>query len=308
VLVCANPFSGHGPNRRTVDALLSLLRSSGLDVNATWTPAERAEALRSLQRQGADDAVVVAAGGDGSISDVVSELGRLDLDVPLALLPIGNENLVARHLRLRRDAQQAARWIIAGHVRTLDRGLIERHGQPDRRFTLMVGAGFDADVVHRVDRWRKKGGASVKRIAWHHYVPHMLGSMRGYPFPGVEVIADGQPVGQGAHAFVFNLPEYGKDLGIGKHADPADGQLDWVLFERPGRVKLVGYMASVALGRRHLRRPDVRHGRARTIELRPLGPEMAPLQADGDPVGHTPVTLRVQPGKLRLITGDWPAP
>ena len=83
---------------------------------------------------------LVAVGGDGTVSALLNEHPGL----PISVFPAGTENLVAQQFGLRRDAGTLARIIAKGHPRRVDVG--SRHG---RRFLLMVGFGFDGDIVSR---------------------------------------------------------------------------------------------------------------------------------------------------------------
>ena len=83
---------------------------------------------------------LVAAGGDGTVAALVNECPG----VPISVLPTGTENLFARHFGLSREPRRLAATIAGGRVSHLDLGVTG-----DRRFALMAGIGFDADVVTR---------------------------------------------------------------------------------------------------------------------------------------------------------------
>src|SRR4029450_10193597 len=89
---------------------------------------------------------VVAAGGDGTVSLIAN---RTPPGTPLAILPLGTENLLARYLEVAADPQQLARLIAGGWCISLDAA----QAGP-RIFTLMAGCGFDAEVVRRLHRHR----------------------------------------------------------------------------------------------------------------------------------------------------------
>lgn len=304
VAICANPYSGRGPNRRRVDALVAALEARRINARLVWDRNERVQLLSdpSLSEW---CRCVIAAGGDGSIADVVNDLsgGRREGagapatagSIAFATLPIGNENLFARQFGFDAGPERIAEAIARGRTRRIDVGLMEGAGQP-RLFTIMASAGFDAQVVHRVDRWRR-GADKLKRVNRLSYVPHILGAIRRYSYPAVTLEAGGRTV-TGTHAFVFNIPQYGGRLGIGRHADEADGKLDWIVFHRPGLIRLAMYGLSV-IARRHLRRVDVSHGRAASVTLTAATP--VPLQADGDPAGTTPASFTVRPAALSVI-------
>jgi diacylglycerol kinase family enzyme len=297
VLITANPFSGKGKNRERVDALSAALAGHGIQSEAVWSPADR---LAKLQAAEVHERYrcLVSAGGDGSIAAAVNDLrsGGDPARLPIAMLPVGNENLFAIEFRHNRGIGALSDAIARGQTRTVDAG-----DAGGRLFTLMASAGFDSEVVRRVDDWRvpEEEGAPLKRVSRVSYAPKIVGAVAGYRYPAVTLEADGRSV-TGAHAFVFNIGQYGGGLGLARHADPADGLLDWVVFEKPGMVALAAYGLSVLRGR-HLDRKDVHHGRSSRITLSAEDP--VPVQADGDPAGATPMEVTALPGMLRVIEG-----
>lgn len=261
---------------------------------------------------------VVVAGGDGSIQAVVNELGvsgRLEATaeapgIAFATLPMGNENLFAEHFGFTRDVDRLAAAIESGRTRKIDLGRVtpQHPDGPGLLFTLMVGIGFDAEVVYRMDRWRS-AGTGLRRVRRVSYVPRVVSSLCRYAYPTLRVQANGRAF-TGAHLFVFNIPGYGGGLRIappGCRAD--DGLLDWVLFEKPGKLPLLAAAWSVMRGK-HLGRPGVRHGRSERLTVQCPEPGRsgqdsgvsAPVQIDGDPAGRLPVTIDVHDRqKLELL-------
>lgn len=286
VAILANASSGALDNRALVHALTQELAGRAIQAEVMWKPAELLAAVAAPDFA-SQYSHVVAAGGDGTVSLVIN----LGIQVPLLVFPLGNENLVARCLGHTADPQFAASAIESGRTKTIDLG---RAG--DRMFGAVASAGFDADVVRRLCVWRERGG-QLLRVRSRTYAGPILAAALKYPFPLIEVEIDGQAM-RGAMVMVFNLPRYGGGLRLAPHAICDDGLLDWLIFERPGRFNLARYAASVLLGA-HLRRKDVRHGRATTVRL--SSAQEVPLELDGDAAGLTPVTIQVAPGALRVV-------
>jgi diacylglycerol kinase family enzyme len=286
--IVANPYSGAGPNRQIVADLDRALRQRGMARRILWDPTERTAVLRDPDWAGSCRCIV-AAGGDGTVSDVVNETR----DIPVAMMPIGNENLFARQFGYR-CVEQVADAVVRGNARTIDLG---RAGE--RLFAIMVSAGLDADVVRRVAKWRLSG-ADLRRVTRLSYARPIFDAVTRYGYPLVELDADGQ-THRGAHALVFNIPQYAARLKFVNGAACDDGLLDYVVFEKPGLAAMARYMAALAAGGRHLNMADVHHGTARRLTLRSAGEAPAPVQIDGDPAGFTPADLTVQPQALRVI-------
>jgi len=165
-----------------------------------------------------------------------------------------------------------------------------------RLFALMFGAGIDGEIAHRLGKWRttRRG---LRRVNYLSYVPTIAAAFRGYRFPRLELVADGERA-TGRHAFVFNLPSYALRLPLGARARPNDGLLDWVVFERPGRLDLLRYAWALVRGK-HLGMKDVRHGRARRVRI--ASEESVPIQVDGDACGATPAEAEIVPAALRVV-------
>jgi diacylglycerol kinase (ATP) len=139
VAIQRNPVSGAGAKRAEILALCKQLRRLGIRLRVFSRRERLAERLgRPDGRNGL--ICLVAAGGDGTVGDLINRFP----DLPLTILPLGTENLLARHLGIPCNGQFVAEVIAQGITRRIDIGLLN-----GKRFTLMVSAGFDADVVHR---------------------------------------------------------------------------------------------------------------------------------------------------------------
>lgn len=295
VVILANPYSGKGANKLRVEALADALAQRGMTARQVWDLGERA-ALLADPNVGDAYRCIVSAGGDGSMAAVVNDLqaGGETTRVPILMLPMGNENLFAQEFG---HGQKPA--VLADAIDRLDTRTIDMGEANGRLFTLMASAGFDAEVVQRVDAWRRATqGNGLKRVNRLSYAPKITSVLTAYRYPPVTLTAEGKSY-TGAHVFVFNIGRYGGGLRIGAHADPADGLLDFVVFEKPGLVRLARYGLSVLL-RGHLNRSDVHHGRAREMKF-DSDTGAVPVQADGDPCGTTPCIVRVRPGAMRVV-------
>lgn len=291
VLLAANPYSGSGPNRRRVEALVAALRALGGAPHVVWDPHERAAVLADTVTMARCRAVIVA-GGDGTISQVINELPS---GVPLAVLPLGTENLLARALGFTSDPLVLASDVVACRTRTIDLG---RAIADDRRrlFAVMLGAGFDAAVVHRVATWRMRGPA-LRRVRRTSYVMPIAACLIDYTYSRVRLATDAATV-EGAHCLIANVAAYALKLPLTPAAAADDGRLDWLMLERPGLASLLAYCWTAYRGR-HLRRADVSAGQATRLRVTAAAP--TPVQLDGDPWGTTPVDVEIVPRALTLV-------
>jgi diacylglycerol kinase family enzyme len=286
VLIVANPYSGSLENRRRVAALAEALGRAGFEPKELWHRSERTAELADPDQTGKWNCVI-AAGGDGTVADLINEHPR----VPVAVLPLGTENVFAQAFGFSSDEKRLVRAIARGRVRSVDLG----HAN-GRLFSSMIGVGFDAEVIHRLARWRAHG-RRLKRATYWSYVGPIIEAIMRYSYRPIVLEADGVRV-EGTHAFVFNLPRYALGLPLAPEAREDDGRLNWVVFERPGLRNLLLYLWATTR-RRHLLRDDVHHGTAARLRITSAQP--LPVQVDGDAAGQTPVEVEVVPEALRVI-------
>jgi diacylglycerol kinase family enzyme len=282
VPILANPSAGTGGSQRVVDELVRRLQDHKLEPVLCW----RREELSELARLDTDRQIrcVISAGGDGTLSEVLNRAPGY----PVAILPLGNENLVARFSGMERSAARIAQAVIDGRVRKTD--LARLNG---RLFSLMVGAGFDADVVHRVHS-RRSG--HISKLNW---VVPIFQSVTLYAYPQIDIdIVDTGENLRGCMVFVINLPRYALNLAVARDAIPDDGKLDVCIFPKPGRINLARYVSAVLRGR-HKNLPDFQHRLVKRIRLSSQAP--VPIQTDGDPAGFLPAEIEIVPAAMTLV-------
>ncbi len=283
VAIQRNATSGSGTRRGVLLELVSELKRRGI------TPRLFANRER-MQTRLADPAAreqllgVVAAGGDGTVADVVNRYPGL----PLATLPLGTENLLAKFLGIQPSGAQVAELIASGSRRRLDLGQLN-----GRRFTLMASCGFDAEVVHRLQAIRR---GNIRK--WH-YLPPIWNSIHKYDHPPLRVFVDDETQPRVARLLMaVNLPAYALGIPFAPQASGQDGQLDLCLFERGSTFQMMRYLGHVFAGS-HQTLPDVTCLRASRVRIE--ADVAVPWQMDGDPAGFTPVELRVLPAAIEVF-------
>ena len=302
--LAVNAASGHGGGRAAVVRLARELGRLGLDSRIAWTLEER----RRLVDAACDPEIgpggrggcrcLVAIGGDGTVAALINERP----EVPIAVVPAGTENLFARHYNFARQASKAAARIVEGRAEPLDVGLID-----GRRFALMAGFGFDADVVSRHHAGRLGRSGQPRPTTRAAYVEPVLRSSFGYRFPPLTLTAEGVDGAEetlvGTTAFVFNLPRYALGLPFAPSARGDDGWLDLVIFRDPGPFRALHYLWLVVRGL-HLDRPGIIHRRVRRIAIEASG--VVPVQLDGDPgglvePGEPPRIIEILPSAVDVL-------
>lgn len=294
-LLIINPVAGHGRPQEALAAVGSAFMPLVGETLITQTRGDAEAAARRAARDRGFDAVLVA-GGDGTINEAVNGLlAGTEPDapgLPLGLIPLGTQNVLAHELALPRDDLVAlARVFRAGRTRTVDVGRVG-----ERYFSLMAGFGFDAAVVRDVV-------LPVKElIGPAAYALATMSALAGYRSTSVRLSLDGETIASEAYLIVVaNASSYAlRHVKLAPFAAIDDGWLDVCVFERAPLDK-VGFVTQIMamLARRHLRDPRVRYYRARRIGIVSDPPIQG--QLDGDMFGVTPLTLEVVPKALTLF-------
>jgi diacylglycerol kinase (ATP) len=289
VVVSVNPKAGVRSSMGRVAELAESLRRLGLRVEILTDLPAAVELARGVHEAGALRALV-GVGGDGTAAELAN---RIPPGLPLALMPAGNENLLARYLELPHSPEALARVVAEGAAARLDAG---RAG--GRLFLLMFSCGFDAEVV-RIVHQRRTG-----HISKASYLKPIVEAVRTYSYPPLRAEyhpaargeADGAPTALDARwLFAFNLPCYGGGFRLMPGARGADALLDVCAFRSPGFWNGLRFAAAVVLGR-HAALGDCVMLRSRRIRVD--SPGRVPYQLDGDPGGWLPVEIEVLPERL----------
>ncbi len=274
VLIVFNPTAGTRNGRR-LSRVVQDLEEAGCTVSVETTKAagEATSIARRAASSGAFD-VVAAAGGDGTVNEVAGGLAGGVRDVSLAIIPLGTANVLAYEIGIGRDLRRAARTIVIGHPRPLHLGRV--NGTP---FALMVGAGFDGDVVASVTPKLKR------RLGKLAYVVRGLGEWWRGGGARCRVTIDGASR-DALWVVVSNTRSYGGRFLLAATADIGTAEFAVTVFAAGSRLDLLRYLGALAGGRvGRCRGVTVHHGTR--IELR----GEAALQADGDARGRLPASV-----------------
>lgn len=286
VAVICNPTAGGGRHAPRLAAALTRLRQLGFApaLHLTRQAGDAERLARRAIRMGAP--IVVAAGGDGTLNEVINGLG--DTAATIALFPVGTTNVLAADIGLTGAPAQFAGMIAARVTRPFRAGIVN-----GRRFGVMASVGFDAQVVERVSPRLKRmlgKGAFILAAARHllHYRPSTY-----------DVVIDGEA--HEASLVVVTRSRY----YAGRYMIAPDSRIDCdefhvCLLGGRRRRDLLRYALALPLGLLpRLRDVVTRPGRSIEIGSRSGRPE--PVQADGDVVARLPATITLAPTPLRLI-------
>lgn len=291
-----NPRSGYGGHGGMLADLKAAMRAAGMTVDEYHTRAP-ADATRHAAAVPEDVDAIVIVGGDGTVSEVANGLqGR---PVPMIPYPAGTENLLAKDLRIPRHPGRFVDVLQRGHVVPADLGRIN-----GRNFLLIIGVGFDGEVVRRV------AGARTGHISHLSYFWPIWRTFWEHDFPRMRIVADGEEIFHDlGMAFIGNISRYAVGMRICRDARYDDGLLDLVVFacrDQPGLL----LNAAWTLLRMHPLKGDVIYRQFRHVRIESDQP--VPSEIDGDPGPNTPLDIEVLPAQLRLLVpppaehGHWP--
>jgi diacylglycerol kinase family enzyme len=261
---------------------------------------------------------VIAAGGDGTVNEIVN--GLVGTGSALGVLPIGTTNVWALQMgiptlspigpaaglaRLMVDLEErmerplpvsyyrsvllnAARVLVEGRPHTIDVGQVN-----DRHFLLWAGIGLDAEVTIRVSPKDKRAFGP-----WA-FVGSALDVAREYRSTDTRLSLDGE-VRQVKTSLIVvsNVQIYGGILPIGARACVDDGLLDVCVFKGEGLLNYVQHVLKVAT-RQHLRDAAIEYHQCKEIVVKAA--DALPVHVDDEPFATTPVTVRAVPGALSAI-------
>jgi YegS/Rv2252/BmrU family lipid kinase len=240
--------------------------------------------------------VIVAAGGDGTLNEVLNGIG----DVPdgferarLGVLPLGTVNVFARELAIPTRLNAAWATIRQGRETRIDLPHVEycSDGAPQRRyFAQLAGAGLDARAIELVE-WQLK-----KRIGPLAYVMAGLRALLGAP--SKITAAGGGHSTMGELVLIGNGRLYGGDYRLFPKADMRDGLLDVCVFPRVNWFTLLRCGPSLLL-RGTLPASAIEAFQAESFTL--ASPSPTPFELDGELIGHLPATFSVEHSRVRVI-------
>ena len=285
-----NPHSGYGGSRHMLCELHRRARQAGIQL-ISYTTRAPDDATRYSQDIAGRAGAVIVWGGDGTVNEVAH--GLAGTNVPILPCPVGTESLLAREVRVPRGPASVIDLLQTGRVVSCDLGRVNGHG-----FLLIVGVGFDAEVVQRVtaDRTGHISHLTYFWPIWRTFWEHT--------FPQMKIVADGEEVFEGIGlAFVGNISRYATGLRICRDAHFNDGVLDLVVFPCHQKHSLVFHAVRTIL-RSHPGRAGVIYRHFRHLTVATEAP--VPCQVDGDVGPCTPLEISVDPGQIELIVpGDF---
>jgi diacylglycerol kinase (ATP) len=284
-----NPTAGQRDRAATMRALIERMRSAGLELENAPTsgPGHATEIVRRALPSHPD--VIAACGGDGTVSEVAC--GLVGSTVPLAVLPGGTSNVLARELSIPLNLRDAEKLLLEGEPRK-----VRVMYANERPFLLWAGVGLDARIMGHMSLFLKRwlGRTGIFFTVWDEFF--------AYEFPRLEVAVDGQ-VHDATFAVVCNARLYAGDWVIAPAARLDSNGLEVMLFSGRDRWRFLALFRQLQLGRAgHISRGIARVVSGKTVSIRSLESYPVETQVDGDCVLETPIDCRVGEETITILT------
>lgn len=298
-LLIHNPNAGNGGSgrRRQLDDARRVLAAGGIDAELAETrgPGDATEIASRATQEGRQ--LVIACGGDGTLNEVVNGLAghQNGHRVPLALLPGGTANILAKELDIPWDIPRATKKILHGEVKEIALGLATPLEQPERKkyFLSVAGAGPDGMIVYSVDL-DLKAKVGILAYWWQGAVEVMR-----YKHQRFRVIADGQTI-EATLAVVGRTKNYGGPFKITTEADLYEDRFEIMALTTQSGFKYLSYLPPLWMGK--LRGMDgVHFYKADSIVCEPMDSSPVYAQVDGEPLARLPIEFKIVPRALKLL-------
>jgi YegS/Rv2252/BmrU family lipid kinase len=226
--VIVNSSSGSGHEEGIEKTLAAAFKAAGVDARISMARTGSDVITLSQQAARSEAEVVVAAGGDGTISSVASAL--INTNKSLGVLPFGTMNHFAKDLGIPLDLAGAVETIAAGHQTEVDVGEVNGHV-----FINNSSLGLYPSIVHKRQKQQRLGWGK-----WPAYIWAALAILRRYPFLSVRVAVDSAELNSHTpFVFIGNNKYEMETLNIGRRAHLDKGELSLYMTNRTGRLGLV---------------------------------------------------------------------
>jgi diacylglycerol kinase (ATP) len=267
-------------------------------IRETRRPGEARELAAEMLRAGYE--LIVAAGGDGTINEVVNGLAAASAHATLGIIPLGTGNDLARTLAIPSDPLEALALLTRGPVRVID--LMKTESADATVYGINVASGGFSGQVDEVltEELKVTWGPLAYLIGAARVLPDLTGYETTIAWEG------GSPERvEALNVIVANGRTVGGGIPVAPSANPEDGQLDVVVVHYGSAVELVGVAARLLAGN-YLTSERVFHRQVRRVRIASR-PGMW-FNVDGELLTNEPVTISVLPQTQRVVVGPTYAP
>jgi diacylglycerol kinase (ATP) len=283
-----NPHAAAGRTARRVPALIKAFRRHHVNPEIFLTRSKR-EAT-SLARDTEGYAAIVAVGGDGTINSVVN--GLAGQQTPLGIIPSGSVNQIAKSLSIPPGLGASTDFLFSQKPQSFDLGEVD-----GTYFLGWLSAGFDAETVRTIEQHPRLKQITFGRKSLNIplYLAVGFSSLLCHAYTPTITVSDGEI--SGSLVQISNFTHYPGGWNLFPHASPQDGKLD-VLLHLNGHLPALTKTLISSFSGNHLTHCPVRYLQLEELKI---NGHPTPLQADGEFIGHTPVSVRTHAGNIRIL-------
>lgn len=226
LLFIINPKAGKGAIKNDLLEIIVSFSDAGYEV-VVYTTKDQEDAERKVIDEGEKFDLIVCAGGDGTLDNVVRGYMQLEKKTPLGYIPVGTTNDFARSIKISRKPQIAAKQIVNGSINKFDVGKFD-----DKNFIYIAAFGLFTDVSYNTNQ-------TLKRAIGHSaYVVEAIKNLTSYKGFKLEAQFDGSLV-SGEYIFGMITNSFsvaGFRIRGAKHVILDDGKFDCLLIKKPSTV------------------------------------------------------------------------
>jgi len=288
-----NPGAGSAAgNDNLLDDVRSLLRAAAIDAELHEAEDQKAIAAATdhAREQGLE--LVIACGGDGTLEGVAN--GLVNTPITLGILPAGTRNNVAAGLNIPTDPAAAVSLLRSGRRQAIDM-VHARCGGEERWFLELFTAGLLSTIFENAEAVQKGNLGALGDL-----VAKFAGATPSLLHLTVDEGGSRRKLAMETHAILgMNMPYAGANFRVADNILCDDGYLDLFLYERLNKFDLLAHGLAVITESN----PDPRIRRLRAQRLTLEADDPVPILVDGIALGQGPVTMKVHPRALRVITG-----
>jgi diacylglycerol kinase (ATP) len=297
-VLIVNPTAGGGRAMRKLEEARRIFRSGGIEteLQSTTAPGEATAMARRAVEQSRQ--LVIVCGGDGTVNEVVN--GMACSQVPLAVLPAGTANVLAKELSLPWNLPRAAARLIDAPYRRIALGLAtpEKSSGEPRYFLSVAGAGADGALVSAVrPEIKLKAGILA-------YWQEGLRQLTKYDFPMFRTSMAGNATGIDASlVIVGRTKHYGGPFKITTEADLMRPEFELAFVTTRSAWRYIAYLPLIWAGKLRSAR-YVHFFKTNSLQCESNSASHVQIQVDGEPAGRLPVEFRIVPDALTLAIPD----
>ena len=293
-VLIVNPTAGGGRSVKQLDGARRVFRNAGIETELMNTTA--AGEATHLARRAVEESrqLVIVCGGDGTVNEVVN--GLACSQVPLAVLPAGTANVLAKELRLPWNLPRAAELLVHAQYRRIALGLAipdQASGEP-RYFLSVAGAGADGALVSAVrPEFKRQAGILA-------YWQEGLRQLTHYDFPLFRTQMAGTATNIDASlVIVGRTKHYGGPFKITTEADLMQPEFELAFVTTRSAWRYLAYLPLIWAGKLRSAR-YVRFFKTNSLQCASNSASQVQVQVDGEPAGRLPVEFRIVPDALTL--------